>query len=321
MRKFFSNKHLGHWIRIGAEYIAVILLIFHLLPEKFVSEWKTNGMAVVILLGITLILSLVFRYKGEEHLRNEIGLIQNDLTTQIEKIKSLHRLTCYSNVFPILNEAFSKLHDTMRGEHLEQEYRDAFKDFCTKLAHVFRNVTGVDCSVCIKIPIKTRNNNRKITNLKAKTLVRDALSIKRDSIDSIRVDHFFQQNTDFEYIFNHINSDKGRYFLNNNLPSIPNYKNTSFLAKGDSITYFHEGASIEEKEKDWPLPYKASIATPICPGISNQRSLGTLFGFLCVDSVQANVFNEKIDPELVCGCADGLYNPLKTYIEKFLIKK
>ena len=49
------KKEIFHWIRIGAEYVAIVVLFLHLLPEQFLEKWKENGVASIVLLGVTLL--------------------------------------------------------------------------------------------------------------------------------------------------------------------------------------------------------------------------------------------------------------------------
>ena len=327
MAKFKITKTFLSWVRVGAEYAALILLLFHLLPEQLVEKAKENGLAAIILLGVSLIVSLIFRYLTESELKAEINnekeisnRLSNEILNQQETNKNLERQAVYGKVFPILNQAFSQLHDTIRTDLTETEFRHAFQDFCTKLASTFDIITSSKCHVCIKIPIVPKKNLSKSSKLKAVTLVRDAIRVKRDGIDSQNIDHWFNSNTDFEHIFLNIQSEKGRYFFSNNLASLHEYKNSSFLSKGEN-PYFHSKSTVEEREKDWPLSYRSSIASAICPGIAKQRSVGTLFGFLCLDCEDKDRFDENVDPEIIAGCADGLYNPLYTFINKFMINE
>ena len=330
------QKKIWTWLRVGAEYIAIVILFSHFLPPSLIENWRENGVLAIFFLGICLLIVLIFNFIITMRFRKELENKQAELTDKelffakkeaelMIELKELNRKARYADVFPHLNKAFSSLHDAERepiNDASEQNFRAAFRDFCTTLAQVFQHLTGVkECHVCIKIPIKTGNNNRKPEKVKAKTLVRDAIVLNRDEVDGKVIDHILSKNTDFEYIFNNIQTEQGRYFFCNNLPAKTPYKNTSFLAFGTSITYFHDNASIEEREKDWPLKYRAAINAAVCPGITQQRNTGTLVGFLCVDSPNKDVFIEKFDAEIISGCADGLYNPLKKFLENYYTKK
>ena len=321
MKSCLLKKNIFAWIRIGAEYVAIILLFFEFIPKDSVSKWKESGLLSILLIGVCLIISLINNFRNDNKNEKREVEFTNEKNSYHKQIKELKKAASYTLMFPLLNKAFSELHNTMRGDLTAEEFRGAFKDFCTQLSYAFEKVSNCKCHVCIKIPVKTGNNSHKITKLKAITLVRDTIRVKRDIVDNSKIDHYFNLNTDFDFIFNNIKSEKGRYFFSNSLPSENNYKNSSFLNFGDSPTFFHENASLEEKRRDWPLSYMSGITVPICPGINQQRGTSTLFGFLCIDSTEENAFDKSIDPEIICGCADGIYNPLKLYIEKFILKK
>lgn len=333
---WWEKKSTWSWLRIGAEYVAVIILFTHFLPVSLVEKWKENGLLAICFLGICMIIALISNYlltvkfqrgldQERSYFKEKEAAFQKKESEQNVLFEDLQRKAKYADVFPRLNKAFSSLHNAERSDISstnEQKFKEAFKDFCTTLSQVFTNLTGHECHVCIKIPIKTGNNNKKADKLKAKTLVRDSLILNRDEIDGkTNIDHLLSKNTDFEYIFQNIQTEKGRYFFCNDLPQEKGYKNTSFLAYGQSITFFHENASATERENDWPLKYRATVNAAVCPGITEQRNSGTLVGFLCVDSPNKNVFIQAYDAEIISGCADGLYNPLKKYIETYLTQK
>jgi hypothetical protein len=324
LKKFVSTYLSWARVRIIAEYVAIILLFWHLLPEHLVENWKENGLAAMLLLGVCLILALVINMLDQKKAETKRVRLEAEL-------KDLQRMAAYTEIFRLLNEGFSQLHNGLRSELAKEELKMAFKDFCTKLSYAFEKITGTECHVCIKIPLqissgrhshsgsKTKN---KLTNLKAHTFVRDSLRGYRDKVDAMKISHLITENSDYEYIFNNINSQKARYYFSNSLPAVLVYKNTSFLAGGEQSNslYFRESVPLDQRRREWPLHYRSCITVPICPGINSQQETATLIGFLCVDSIEENVFNEKVDPEIICGCADGLYNPLKMYIEQYYIK-
>lgn len=222
-------------------------------------------------------------------------------------------------VFPHLNKAYSLLHNIIRKvEFNEVQDKNAFAEFCTLLAQAFYQLKGVDCHVCIKVIVKTHRDKGKITpnKIKANTFVRDTGALGREMIDNIPIDHIIQNNTDYETIFKNIHSETGNYFLCNNLVAQENYKNTSFFDKSKNRTFTYTTNTMEEREKQWPLKYRSTLVAPIYPGIHAQRNHGTLIGFLCVDSIEKNIFNAEIDAELLTGSADAIYNPLRTFITK-----
>ncbi len=319
------SKETWRYIRIGAEYAGLILLFCHLLPEQLVTKGKENGLAAIIFLGAICILLIISNWKSAKHHRFELEVrkqILENATKEKESLQSQLEVALqkskYTLLFPYLNKAFSTLHDTISSQKTEQEYKSAFQDFCTHLSHAFKELNGRDYHVCIKIPIQLGKNNNKIAKLKAKTLVRGTIGNYRDNVDNQPIEHLFQHNTDYEYIFNNIRTTEGRFFMSNNLPEMVNYRNSSFQAKAGSTFQY---SRADEAKGEWPLPYKSCITAAICPGVSSQRHSGTLIGFLCIDNMGIDSFDKTIDTEIIAGCADGLYNSLKTYMATQIYKK
>jgi hypothetical protein len=309
-----------------------LTLLFHILPGHLIEKWRENGLLAICFLGVSLLLAisvnLYLHIKSKKELVTQsliydekIDALQRENTEYEEIIRNDERIKKYASTFEYLNFAFSDLHNTERIYSIadEKEQKQSFKNFCTKISQVFEMITGSKCHVCIKIFVqRNRKNPEKIANYQLGTFVRDLLHSHRESVDNEKkIQHVLKNNTDFEYVFQNIGSEKGKYFFCNDLTSIEGYKNTSFLKHGDSITYFPQNTSPQEKETHWPLDYSSVICAAICPGISDQRNTNTLLGFLCVDSIEKNVFIEPMDTEILCGCADGLYNPLKIFLETF----
>lgn len=315
-------KSVWHFIELGLHVFIGIGIFFKIMP----NEWNINGVLWFVFISISLIIALISNLINTITYRNDVKAKDESFKKQVDqyeaKLLKLENELCenerfarYSKFFPHLNKAFSEMHNTVRAENLDVTlHKDAFKEFCTKLSQIFTTVKGVECHVCIKIISIEGKNNNKIDKLLATTFVRDLLILNRDSIDDMKIKHQISNNTDFKYIFNNINSEKGRYFFSNNLAAIPYYRNTSFLKKIQDLSSL-DNLSLEEKEKKWPLEYFSTINAPICPGITSQRSNSTLLGFLCIDSKQKDVFNENVDAEIISGCADGLYNSLVIFKE------
>ena len=332
----FSIRGVSAWhiVLLVLEFGGYILLVSHYLPEDSLKKWNENGMVSIILMGIFVIILIFIQLRFFNTYRFELKSIEDEnkkgqaiLNQQIVSLKSdnyaLHRLARYTEVFPHLNQAFSSLHRSLRNsEFSHEDYEMIFTRFCITLAHIYSDIKGSQCHVCMKVIVKPAKGKVSVHTLKAKTLVRDNLSVGREKIDSIAVNHLLCNNSDYEYIFENIRTENSRYFFDNNLVIHQNYKNTSFIPKTPTrtFTYSYQG-SEEDREKHWPLPYKSIIVVPICPGIQEERDHHSLLGFLAIDATEKNVFDEKIDTEILCGCADAIYNPLKQALAQAINKR
>lgn len=306
----------SYLISIG-HIIAALLLFFHLWPGA-----DNNSRIVLMILGSVLIFVVFINYRqynafyilSEKHF-NDLNNLKD--TNQKELVK-FSRKARYAEIIPMLNSAFSYLDGVYRDiNSTEKDYLVAFRDYSTRICQVFSKITGADCCVCIKInnnpPKDAINESNPVFSYYSIDLVRDSLRTDRE--DCNQSQHPYRNNTDFDKIFKSIKTDEGRYFLCNDLLSLPIYENTSFERYDLPSKAYPPGISREDKERTWPLKYKSTIVAPICPSIAKDRQSEKLLGFICVDSDQINIF-EKEDAELLIGCADGIWNILYYYIQK-----
>jgi hypothetical protein len=288
------------------------------------KKWRDNGFLAFIFLGITCIILLFTNYilvTGHQNELDNLHSHEKELDSSFKaKEAELKRLTVYSQVFPYLNKAFKELHNTLRiTSEDDKKSKQAFIEFCNKLSYTFSIVTNSECHVCIKI-LHRKNNTRThkkidLSKLEVATFVRDTIGLDRDKIDRMKkFNHYINCNTDFEEIIKNYGAVEDKYFFSNNLPEILDYKSSSFLPHSENYTFFAPNTSIEERQKKWPLSYFSTICVPICPGIFEQVNAETFLGFLCIDSKISNAFNEKIDSSIIVGCADGLYNSLRSFL-------
>lgn len=319
------------WLTSGIHIAVSVIALMHIVPKV----WNETGIAAIVFLGISLLLSitvnLIIIVNIKKDLAEQKRYYSDISTEQQEKISYLEqqvlddeRYKRYSKIFEFLNIGFSHIHNALRmgGKIDERDYKQALGEFCNKLSLAFEHVTSMKCHVCIKIIKQSTKVPTKTKKRTAVTLIRDSLHNNRDEIDrNNSLEHVIEQNSDYEHIFNNIGTKKGRCFFSNDLARIEGYKNTSFL-KFDplSVTYFHAGTSFEIKSTEWPLEYRSVICAAICPGIAEQKNTNSLIGFLCIDCKDENIFNESIDTEILCGCADGLYNSLFKFLELFTYK-
>lgn len=143
--------------------------------------------------------------------------------------------------------------------------------------------------------------------------------VARDSMSSIKViprnkPHNLEDNTDFRNLWYSINGCS-RYYLNNNIIRSwikHEYCNSCFTEYGDPEIKSFAGFTFVKK---WPLSYKSALILPIryVSEFTPPKDAETLvphwdyYGFLCIDSISRNSFDERYSPELGGIYADMLY--------------
>ena len=106
------------------------------------------------------------------------------------------------------------------------------------------------------------------------------------------------------------------YFLSNDLLSLEDYENSSFLLFPD----FNKETRADEskRRKNWPLKYKSELVVSLTPLEKESRTDYPILGFLCVDCEleKKEVFNSYYDVPLLLGVSDGLYDFIKFNLHK-----
>lgn len=144
----------------------------------------------------------------------------------------------------------------------------------------------------------------------------------RDSMSQIKAKtrtkkHKLDKNTDFANLWYSLNGCS-RFYLNNNIPKswlAHKYKNSSFEEDGEPDVLPFLGLNIIKK---WPLSYRSALVLPIRyvseftppTGIDILVPQWDYWGFLCVDCISTNSFDERYSPELGATFADMLYTYL-----------
>ena len=338
-KKGFFKWIVSAWpsIRLGLEAVSLIVLFFHLLPDQLEGQLKATCIGVFSILGIIAALALIHSIQvssllnsREEKNNNQIkeqNEVINEKTEQLTFLETqVNQLTSYKNVFILNNKTFASLREAHRANYLsadKTELKLALREFCNDVNEIFSNLKATNnivLHVCIKIMTQPANKNFrpnqiiKTDKIKVKTLMRDGRGDgTRSKVDSSRIDHYVSENTDFLAIFEQASELQNRCFMCNDL-MFDGYRNSSFKGFNKNKEPYHI------KGTRWPLPYKASITAPISPGITPpDPNSGTLIGFLCIDSMEPNLF-EHSDVEIVAGLADGLYDTLNYYINKYILK-
>lgn len=143
--------------------------------------------------------------------------------------------------------------------------------------------------------------------------------VARDSMSSIKAiprnkSHNLDDNTDFRNLWYSINGCS-RYYLNNNIVKSwvkHDYYNSCFTEYGGPEIKSFAGFTFIKK---WPLSYKSVLILPIryisefVPPKDTKSPVPywDYYGFLCIDSISKNSFDERYSPELGAIYADMLY--------------
>lgn len=260
----------------------------------------------------------------EESKSAHIELETNHIAEVTRLKKDLSELTNvkgYVQAYEHIGLGFAKIHQMQRQmsqiHHNSIEFEGQmalmiknFQEVCTHIADGFNLITGTtDISVCIKLA----SGSKEITKRSSVyTLVRDSRSASRRSYNEAGNLHVIDNNTSYSQILRLMsNAQNGRCFFCNNLPQLPQYKNTSFSNYGQAI--WNNSLSPEQHNNDWKLPYRSTVVTGVYPNQSEFFENKWLIGYLCIDSSKIDSFHEKFDVPVLTGIADGIYNTLKQF--------
>jgi hypothetical protein len=226
----------------------------------------------------------------------------------------LGRRARYAAILPALNRIHSELQLSSAGSMSLDAIRASCAGVANELAGILLQTTGRECAACIKVVASERKGKSGEPNrVRAITLCRSRGSEGRE-VASKKAPHWIDQNTDFEELF----AAPNRSFFQNCLPSLRDYKNSSFAVYrqppavnfpvlGDIIRYVR-----------WPLPYRSTIVSAILPSptaVEGSKAVRSVVGYLCVDSRSGWAF-QQLDLNLVIGLAQSLYNTVHVYQKK-----
>lgn len=207
------------------------------------------------------------------------------------------------------------LSSSLNNNQTAEEIRHGCMKIVDTLESVLTLVTATRCSVCIKV-IQSDPSTRAGAKIRPKvaTLCRDSNSLKREkSSIAGNIDHWIDQNTDFEDLHKGAGTPRW-YFFSNYLPGRWDYKNSSFEIYG--MPWNAGGIPIVSsviRDLKWTLPYKSTIVVPIVPETRVDEQNRGLSGYLCVDSRSRGAFSRRYDVDLMTGVADSLDQHIRRY--------
>lgn len=294
-------------IVVVGELITIITILAKGAESLVSSKALVTFSVLVVLLIIAAITIIVLFYTSKKK-NLELEKTTDTQVKEIEELKmKLTQADGYKKSFKLLGDGFRKVHKvTAEGPHDIEAYNTAMSIFCTNLAKVFHDITGRKYSVCIKL-LADEVDKVDYKSLCVTTFCRDIHSDDRNEGDDM--EHLVSESMAFDTILKHINRSKGRSFCKNRLPYVPGYYNSSFKKyEGYSTAApFHQHMSGDQKNEIWPLKYKSVLIVPICPGDDKDRTPDRVYGFLCIDTLEMDSFDEPIDAILMMGCGDGLF--------------
>jgi hypothetical protein len=219
------------------------------------------------------------------------------------------RKSRYAEVISSLNQVFFDIQDiASRSDASVEEIQLGCRSVVNTLASLLSIVTATRCSVCIKVIEGGLGGSN--TRPKVVTLCRDDLSKQRDNE---QVDHWIDQNTDFEEVLKAAGTPLTCFFANY-LPWMRDYKNTSAQVYGLPANLPIPMVGDLIRNITWKLPYRSAIVAPITPPPKLARDEDHAFaGYLCVDSRSLGVFRRRFDMDVVTGVANCLYEIVHRY--------
>lgn len=222
------------------------------------------------------------------------------ITTALKYFIRKNKESLYGEAIIYLKDSFGKIHFLRKDDNLNEEtLKNSLAHFCQQLKLFYDKKTQSKCSVSIKV-FQNIVEYENAANAKLYNLCRDKDALYRDTEIYKKQNHSVFNNTCFRYVLTKITSGKtsnNLHYLNNDLVKAKDYQNTSWA--------IHQ----KKDSKDmWELPYRSELVVPIIPLENLTDKKYQLIGFICVDSDETEVFNEKYDSALIQGVADGIYD-------------
>lgn len=209
------------------------------------------------------------------------------------KFKFIQNESLYGEAIIILKDGFARIHSLRKLNPMpDDNFKSTMIYLCDQVKKIFDSLTKAECSVSIKVGV---NEGDMSSDTEVTTLCRDSSVRGRDTLEYLKIKHVVFMNTCFNSILTKLKDpNKFQYYINNDINNTENYENTSKTCYKNEI-----------------LPYCSEFVVPILPIIRENRDFN-LVGFLCVDCDIKGGFDEKYDPHILQGVADGIYDIIVT---------
>lgn len=265
-----SKSGILFWIGVLGSIASILSLFTSFFADP---DWRGLYIAISATVYILALLGI------EVYILIERGRLLREREAMAEASR---RAQAYQGTFELMHSIFHRLRDVMfemektppqPGDNFDEALCEHILDV---LRTIFERITGARCSTCIKAFDKNANS--------LATIARDSISsTTRGSIDHGRISQV-SENTDFELIM----QGHQRYFLCNDLITL----SESGLYKND--------------RPDWRAHYRSTMVLPIrCLDKGIRKHV--LFGFLCIDSIQPDIFDPHFAPQVGACIADIVY--------------
>ncbi len=208
----------------------------------------------------------------------------------------------YTESLASLIDIYSDINELHRFENpTSEKIMKSGTEICTKLKHIYDDITNSNTSVSIKIIVSKGGS----LDSDVITLCRDNARMMQRKAHYETRKHKVTDNTSFAKILQSFlyNKTENVFYFSNNLTSENNYSNTSEQYYGTT------------KSNHWTLPYKSEIVVPITPLKKEQDKDVIMIGFLCMDCDNTNTFNETLDIKILQSIADSLFDPLTDWFK------
>jgi len=295
--------------------VATIVLVIRDLLNLDGPGWS---IVLVVLVGVLIVGAVVALYNEQDRHRTQVDAIHRDSRDALVAAADDHKRELAQYVraarmymtLPHLHQVFHEARDAMavlladeRGggsAAVDAVVFAKLQTILSEFAAAFSDLTGVACRASIKSldppeaapdHLTIGQGDEDYADALVSTLARHDRAANRLDLDGpVKI----SDNTDFLYLLR--SSGGGLHcFLSNDLDADPpEYRNS------------HRS---RDHETDPRPAYNSTMVWPIqmqSPGQDHQRF--GLVGFLCVDSLQKDVFVKTHDFELGAAVADGLFN-------------
>jgi hypothetical protein len=211
----------------------------------------------------------------------------------------------YATAMIAVRKAFRSLADAswtiVEGDRSEVSFSLHLRDALQFLAESFSLVTDNSCRTSIKV-ITSSGHGDSIPDAQVYTLCRSNDSERNDRQRFDRI----SENSDFRDIL----KDNAAYFFSNNLPKQ--------LSSGYQNSHWDSRIISEEK-----FEYRSTIVWPIARARDTtaqpHEPWEEVIGFLCVDTLAIDAFNETYDVPIGAAFAQTLYLALRRFRESQLL--